>query len=59
MTAPLPCDPDDILSYEPADGAPETAGIRVFFKDGSERTFEGEDAERIVAVLEHVTPPNA
>ena len=59
MTAPLPCDPDDILSYEPASDAPGAAGIRVFFKDGSEKTFEGDDAERIVAVLGHVTPPNA
>ena len=54
MSKPLPCDPDDILSYEPEDGA-----IKVLFKDGSEATFEGEDAERITAILGHVTPPNA
>jgi hypothetical protein len=59
MNTPLPCDPDDILSYEPMDGPPGQAGIRVFFKDGTETTFEGGDAERIVAVLGHVTPPNA
>ncbi len=54
MSEPLPCDPDEILSYEAAG-----LGIRVFFRDGSEATFEGEDAESIVAVLQHVTPPNA
>jgi hypothetical protein len=54
MSEPLPCDPDEILSYEAAG-----SGLRVFFKDGSEKTFQGEDAERIVAVLQHVTPPNA
>ncbi len=54
MSAPLPCDPDEILSYEAVG-----SGLRVFFRDGSEATFEGEDAERIVEVLRHVTPPNA
>jgi hypothetical protein len=54
MSTPIPCDPDDILSYEAVDGA-----IKVLFKDGSEAVFDGEAAERIVAVLGHVTPPNA
>lgn len=59
MSAPLPCDPDDILSYEATDDSPGQTGIRVFFKDGSETMFVGEDAERMVSVLAHVTPPNA
>ncbi len=55
MAEPLPCDPDEILSYEPA-GAD---GIRVVFRDGSERVFSGDDARRIAEVLERVTPPTA
>ena len=55
MEAPLPCDPDDILSYD-AEG-PD--GIRVIFRDGSEQVYSGEDARRITAVLERVTPPSA
>jgi hypothetical protein len=57
MDAPLPCDPDQILSYEPVDGQPDE--IRVLFKDGSAEVFRGADAQRITAVLEHVTPPTA
>lgn len=56
MSAPLPCDPDEILSYETVEG---TNGLRVFFRDGTDRVFDGEDAERLIAVLGHVTPPTA
>jgi hypothetical protein len=57
MDGSLPCDPDQILSYEPVDGEPDE--IRVLFKDGSAEVYRGADAERIIAVLEHVTPPTA
>jgi hypothetical protein len=61
MDAPLPCDPDEILSYEAAPSATDEPGgaIRVVFKDGTERTFTGEEAEQLVAVLGHVAPPSA
>ncbi len=55
MSEPLPCDPDEILSYE----AVADSSIKVYFKDGSDQTYSGADAERLVAVLQHVTPPNA
>ena len=55
MRPPLPCDPDDILSYEASEGG----AIKVLFRDGSDKVYSGDDAERLIAVLQHVTPPNA
>jgi len=61
MSKPLPCDPDDILSYESVtdESGKNTSAIRVIFKDGREEKYEGGDAENIVAILQHVTPPTA
>lgn len=61
MSKPLPCDPDDILSYEAVtdESGKRTSAITVIFKDGREDKYEGADAENLVAVLGHVTPPTA
>ena len=54
-------DPDAILSYAPElDSSGEaTGGIVVVFKDGTECRFEGGELERILPILQHVTPPTA
>ena len=61
MNEPYNLDPDDILSYasevDPKTG--ETGGIIVVFRDGTERRFEGDDLERSLPILQHVTPPTA
>jgi hypothetical protein len=61
MSDPLNLDPDEILSYAPElDSSGEATGVMVVvFKDETERRFEGDELERILPILQHVTPPTA
>lgn len=45
-------DIDEVLGFEDENGS-----LRVLLKDGTSLRFEGAEAERIRAMLEHATPP--
>ena len=62
MSEFLNLDPDDVLGYAPEldpSSGEKTGGMVVVFKDGTERRFEGDELERILPILQHVTPPTA
>ncbi|HUQ93192.1 MAG TPA: hypothetical protein VM120_16030 [Bryobacteraceae bacterium] len=61
MSKPLPTDSDEILGYETVlnERGDETRAIRIMFRDGSEQIYEGDDADLLVPMLRHVTPPTA
>ena len=62
MSEPINFDSDDVLGFEeefdPATG--QTTGVlKVMLKDGTERRFHGDEADRVRDVLQHFTPPTA
>jgi hypothetical protein len=62
MSDPLDLDPDEILSYAPEvdpSSGEATGGMIVVFRDETERRFEGDELERILPMLQQVTPPTA
>jgi hypothetical protein len=54
--------PDDVLGFEfgsdPATGG-STGVLTVMLKDGSERKFQGAEADQVRRILEESSPPTA
>jgi hypothetical protein len=54
-------DVDEIaeVNYLDASEPQETERVQVIFKDGSEKTFEGQELPQVLKILNHWTPPTA
>jgi hypothetical protein len=62
MSDPTDFTPDDVLGFEfdsdPVTGE-ETDVLTVTFKDGTERKFQGAEADRVRRILANSSPPSA
>jgi hypothetical protein len=57
----LDIDVDEILEVEYWDASlpGETGGVRIVFKSGDVRVYEGTDLPMALEILQHWTPPTA
>jgi hypothetical protein len=54
-------DVDEIaeVNFPDTDDPPETSRVRVVFKNGIEKIYQGPELPEVLAILNHWTPPTA